>query len=210
MSTGINETISLAETDTLSPIDETRRRRILEGATRTFLNYGFQRTTMDDIARAAEMSRPALYLVFRNKTEIYRALAAGYLEGSLASARQALEGEGKLAERLEAAVAQSVIAMAEEFANAPHGAEILDMKNSLAGDIIATWFSAMRAAVAEAIERELRLSGVDLAARGHSPEGLAALFWHAVDGIKANLSDTDEKRAAVRALADLVARAVQP
>ena len=38
------------------------------------LAYGYSRTTMDDIARAAEMSRPALYLLFRNKAEIYRAM----------------------------------------------------------------------------------------------------------------------------------------
>jgi AcrR family transcriptional regulator len=58
----------------------TRRARILVGAMKVFLAYGFQRTTMDDIARAAEISRPALYLLFRNKTDIYRALASGFLE----------------------------------------------------------------------------------------------------------------------------------
>ena len=38
---------------------------------KVFLAYGFARTTMDDIARAADMSRPALYLLFKNKTDIY-------------------------------------------------------------------------------------------------------------------------------------------
>ncbi|TIX07369.1 MAG: helix-turn-helix transcriptional regulator, partial [Mesorhizobium sp.] len=35
-----------------------KRARILEGAMKVFLAYGFTRTTMDDIARAADMSRP--------------------------------------------------------------------------------------------------------------------------------------------------------
>ena len=56
-----------------------KRLRVLEGAMKVFLAYGFARTTMDDIARAADMSRPALYLLFRNKSEIYRAIAAAML-----------------------------------------------------------------------------------------------------------------------------------
>ena len=47
---------------------------------KVFLAYGYSRVTMDDIARAAEMSRPALYLLFRNKAEIYRAIGAMLLE----------------------------------------------------------------------------------------------------------------------------------
>ena len=37
-----------------------KRARILDGAMKVFLAYGFSRTTMDDIARAADISRPAL------------------------------------------------------------------------------------------------------------------------------------------------------
>ena len=73
-------------------IDDPKRARILERAMKVFLAYGFARTTMDDIARAAEVSRPALYLLFRNKTDIYRAIGAGLLEQSVETARMALQG----------------------------------------------------------------------------------------------------------------------
>ena len=46
-----------------------KRAHVLGCATKVFLAYGFARTTMDDIARAAEMSRPALYLLFKNTRE---------------------------------------------------------------------------------------------------------------------------------------------
>jgi AcrR family transcriptional regulator len=51
-----------------------RRQRIMDGAMAVVLRYGFQRTTMDDVAKEAGISRPALYLLFKNKTEIYQAL----------------------------------------------------------------------------------------------------------------------------------------
>ncbi|MEO1613491.1 MAG: helix-turn-helix domain-containing protein, partial [Pseudomonadota bacterium] len=50
-----------------------RRARILESAVGVFGRYGFKRCSMEDIAEAAGMSRPALYQHFKNKTEIFRA-----------------------------------------------------------------------------------------------------------------------------------------
>ena len=49
---------------------------------KVFLTYGYARVTMEDIARAAEISRPALYLLFKNKADIYRAIGAALLEQS--------------------------------------------------------------------------------------------------------------------------------
>ncbi len=53
---------------------------ILEAAFQTFFQYGVKRATMDDIARAAGMSRPALYLVYRNKADIFRACVIAMTE----------------------------------------------------------------------------------------------------------------------------------
>ena len=75
---------------------EFRRAHVLASATKVFLAYGFAKATMDDIARAAEMSRPAIYLHFKNKTDIYRSIALDMLTLSAAQAK---------AESLVAAVA---------------------------------------------------------------------------------------------------------
>jgi AcrR family transcriptional regulator len=65
-----------------------KRGTILAAAFDVFINYGFRKTSMDDIARAAGMSRPALYQVFRNKTEIFRAASLSILENVGHEARQ--------------------------------------------------------------------------------------------------------------------------
>ncbi len=190
--------------------DDLKRQRILERAARVFLAYGIQRTTMDDIAKAAEMSRPALYLLFRNKIDIYQAIALSYFDASAASARRVLAGDGPIGERLNLLLETSMFAMMEEFMRSPHGHEILDMKNQLAGDVLADWKAEITSLVAEALDRAARDSGVDLAARGYSAETLASLFWDAIEGMKARLKNLDELRAAARGLVSVVARAVTP
>lgn len=194
--------------DTSASPDDLKRQRILERAAKVFLAYGIQRTTMDDIAKAAEMSRPALYLLFRNKIDIYQAIALSYFDASVADARQVLADDGPIDERLNLLLERSIFAMMEEFMRSPHGPEILDMKNQLAAEMLAGWKKTMAGFVAEALDRAARDSGVDLAARGYSAETLASLFWDAIEGMKARLQNLDELRAAARSLVSVVARAV--
>jgi AcrR family transcriptional regulator len=48
--------------------------KILHAAKSVFLKYGYTKTTMHDIAEAAGISRPGLYLIYSKKEEIYNAL----------------------------------------------------------------------------------------------------------------------------------------
>jgi AcrR family transcriptional regulator len=186
-----------------------KRARILDGAMKVFLAYGFSRTTMDDIARAAEMSRPALYLAFRNKTEIYRALAAAVLEKSAAGARTTLSGDGPFAERLMAAIETCLIGMLRAIKESPHGAEILDMKNTLAADLHAGWRSRLAAAFAAAIEAEAEARGMKLANRGLSPELLADLLLDGLEGMKMRITDPDEQRRVAHGLVRVLETVLQ-
>lgn len=195
----------LPSTDT-----DPKRARVLDGAMRVFLNYGFSRTTMDDIARAAEMSRPALYLLFRNKSDIFRAIATAMLEQSAETTCTELEAEGPFAERMMAAIDRSFIAMMGLITGSAHGAELLDMKNSLACDIAASWRDGMRRHIAGAIAREAGRGGVDLAAQGLSADGLADLLLDGLEGIKARISVPDRQRDAARCLVRTIERAIRP
>ena len=47
--------------------DDPRRSRVLEAALGVFLRYGFRKTSMDEVARAADLSRQGLYLQFATK-----------------------------------------------------------------------------------------------------------------------------------------------
>jgi TetR/AcrR family transcriptional regulator, transcriptional repressor of aconitase len=52
-------------------LDEKRRTQILEAALYCFLTFGFAKTSMDDIAKRAGVSRPLIYLKFKNKDELF-------------------------------------------------------------------------------------------------------------------------------------------
>lgn len=188
---------------------DTKRARIIEGAMRVFLAYGYQRTTMDDIARAAEVSRPALYLLFRNKADIYREIGTGLLENSVETARIALGANAPFAERMTTAIERSLIDMIRTFSQSPHGAEILDMKNSLAGDLVASWRSRLSGHLAGAIGAQAACEGSDLAARGLTAQALADLLLDGLEGMKMRIGDPDEQSRAARGLVRVIELALR-
>jgi len=187
-----------------------KRARILEGAMKMFCAYGFSRTTMDDIARSSEISRPALYLLFKNKTDIYRAIGASLVGSSVELAGRALLDEGTFAERMMLAIESGLISLFAEIAGSPHGAEILDMKNTLAADLTADWRAALSDRIAAAIAAEADRTGVDLAARGLTAGALAEMLLDGLEGMKSRLSEPGAQREAARSLVRVVELAIRP
>jgi AcrR family transcriptional regulator len=77
-----------------------KARLVLEKAPEVFRRYGFARTTMGDIAAAAGISRPALYLLFPNKKEVYGAVVKSTSEKSLQAIQEGLRDEWPLEKKL--------------------------------------------------------------------------------------------------------------
>lgn len=55
---------------------EQRRNEILNAAEKVFFSKGFNYATMDEVAEAAELSKGTLYLYFKNKEDLYFAIAS--------------------------------------------------------------------------------------------------------------------------------------
>lgn len=51
---------------------ESRAAALLDAAVGVFARFGYRKTSMDDVARAAGVSRQGLYLSFANKEELFR------------------------------------------------------------------------------------------------------------------------------------------
>ena len=63
--------------NTLHPLDEetnSKRRPILEGARRVFMDLGFDGASMNEIARAAGVSKGTLYVYFADKSRLFEAI----------------------------------------------------------------------------------------------------------------------------------------
>ena len=79
-----------------------RRQQIMVAAKRVFSENGFNKATMEDIAKEAELSPGTLYLYFKNKDELYASLTLRVLQYMNIRLNQ-IEGEDKqtTAERIQ-------------------------------------------------------------------------------------------------------------
>ncbi|WP_338529686.1 helix-turn-helix domain-containing protein [Nitratireductor thuwali] len=165
-------------------VTDPRRARIVHAALEVFLAYGFSRTTMDDIARAAKLSRPALYLLFRNKADIFRAVGAALLEQSCVQAEEALKEGGTLDERLMKALDKALFHLTRMVDASPHGQELIDVENRIAADIVAEWRERLVRLFARAIAEEAAQRGTDLEAADMPPDELAAMLFDVLEGMR--------------------------
>ncbi|MFE9329021.1 TetR/AcrR family transcriptional regulator [Streptomyces sp. NPDC006925] len=84
-----------------------RRTAVLDAALPTFARFGYRKTSMEEVARAAQISRPGLYFLFSSKEELFRAAVIQVLERDLAAAEHVLADTGRpLPERLAEAFDQ--------------------------------------------------------------------------------------------------------
>jgi AcrR family transcriptional regulator len=61
--------------------DSAKRRQIIEGARGVFLSQGFDAASMNDIARAAGVSKGTLYVYFKHKEQLFEAIVGQECEG---------------------------------------------------------------------------------------------------------------------------------
>ncbi|MGW3512586.1 TetR/AcrR family transcriptional regulator [Streptomyces sp. NPDC000994] len=70
--------------------DAQRREQVLAAALTVFATFGYRKTSMDAVARAADISRPGLYFLFSSKEELFRETMRQELDRALGDVRAAL------------------------------------------------------------------------------------------------------------------------
>ena len=73
------------------PAGEARREQLLEVALTVFARHGYRKTSMDDIAQAAGVSRQGLYLHFETKEDLFRAAVRHSIRRAHVAVAAALE-----------------------------------------------------------------------------------------------------------------------
>jgi len=85
--------------------DGARKSRILDSAIQVFGRLGYRKTTMDDLAEAAQISKQGLYLHFPSKQDVFEQAIKKYLDDGLALVEAELSrADAPLAERLSGAM----------------------------------------------------------------------------------------------------------
>jgi AcrR family transcriptional regulator len=180
-----------------------RRAAILDAARAVFLRYGFKKTSMDDLARAAGLSRQGLYLHYRTKEELFRAAVQHLIEATRAAGKAALAGDDDIEARLLAAFEAVHGLSIGQFAP-EHMAELLATTLQIVGPVYAEYEAGFVADVARA------LRGAGVAARwkdvGVSAQDLAEHLHDASYGIKHRVATPAEYRDHMRVAVRVVCR----
>jgi AcrR family transcriptional regulator len=177
-----------------NPSIEDRRTRVVTAAISAFSLHGYRRCAMADIAAAAGMSRPALYLLFPGKEAVFHAVAEALLADAAIAAEQAWPEAADPVEGLFGAIVAKDLPIHRLCHASDHADEILAVAASLTGDL----HQASAARFEAFLAKRLAATGRTEAA------GLARMLVAAATGLKhAGLPETDYL-ADVRRLAGLI------
>jgi AcrR family transcriptional regulator len=102
-----------------------RRSKILTAARWCFLNFGFAKTSFEEIARRAGLSRTLLYRIFKDKEDIFRAVFEDWLVSRHPAAKKAANGPGNANERLLSVCRLMAIEPWAEMVGSAMGSEFL-------------------------------------------------------------------------------------
>jgi AcrR family transcriptional regulator len=148
-----------------APAEDSRRTLLLETALGVFARYGFRKTSMDEVAQAAQISRQGLYLHFANKEELFRATVRHAIEGSLTGATRALAADTPLSDRLIGAFDEWVGRYIGRFA--ADASDLMEAAEALLGTMLVDHEKLL----VEAIATAMRDAGLVAA---YKPAGLTA------------------------------------
>ena len=139
---------------------------------------------MEDIAKAADMSRPALYLLFKNKTDIFRSLSEAFHAKTLHAVDQALAENTPVQMRISAAVTARMTALYALAHDSAHGPELFDVNQSTSGDINAKADDDFLGKLTEALHTSLSSREISGGPDNMAARELAQLILASAIGLK--------------------------
>jgi AcrR family transcriptional regulator len=161
---------------------------------RTFARFGYRKTSMDDIAREAQISRPGLYFLFSSKAKLFGAAADHGIKQDLQDAQEALQTPGRpLSERIVDAF--------DSWAGRYVG-PLQDVSAVLDGN--PDFLGPVARSGPDRFEQMLITALQDAGSR--EPDAVAQTLISASIGIKHQVTSRDEYRARMASATDLLTR----
>jgi AcrR family transcriptional regulator len=190
------------------PQIDTKEAAILRAAFECFARYGLRRTSMADIAEGAGMSRPALYLHYSGKEDIFNALVRIHFETSEKAVERVLAKPGPASEVLLAVFHAIDGEAVEAMLNSPHADEILSANGPFTQAAVQEAHARITSHIARWIEigvaeGRFSLDGLHATANEFAVAVMATKF-----GIKSFAKDFADYRAAQDRVAAIFGKAL--
>jgi TetR/AcrR family acrAB operon transcriptional repressor len=142
------------------------RDRILDAAMLVFRRQGFRRSSIEQAAEAAGLTRQALYHHFKSREELFRAVIERLHENALAAEIAAGEATekagGSLADTLIAEITARIGQLIAPLEGSPHVEELFSEHLLQARDIYQKYAARYAAQLTSTIERVCRKQGLAL------------------------------------------------
>lgn len=171
-----------------------KKEKVLDAALTQFVRYGFRRTTMGDIAGAAEISRPAVYLLYPNKEEIFRAVIVRFFERSLLTGQKRVNRADSLEGRIRAVLETWVIDPYKVICQSPQAGELYESTYSFTADLRQRVLQLFETQLTQVFDESPEVDSAALARLGLSTEQIACLLAHGTLDLKrwvSNLAELD-------------------
>ena len=162
-----------------------KRHAVISAAQEVFRRYGFERTTMGDLAERAGMSRPALYLVFPTKVEIFKAMVEHESNDIMAAIQDGLADRPTLRAKLAFACDRVIVRNFEFVRRYPDAWDMF----TPGFDCVEAAFGRFQTMVEGLIDTPSRASPLNIA-----PAELARTFVVAIRGFPDFANDVEDLR----------------
>lgn len=201
-----SENSGVAADDTSGRIDQ-----IADAALRLFARYGYKRTSMDDIAKEAGLAKATLYLHFKGKDDVFRAMLALLGRRVDARCREVLTSKAAFPERLTALLRAHFATAFESLGTGEHLVELKAVIASIAGQELLVFEDIFVRHARTLIEGAQAKGEISLKRTGLNSTMLINTLMQAAAGAKLGLlpscADYGQR---LDAIASVMAAAVQP
>lgn len=172
-----------AEPATRRPRSAARKDLIIEAALDQFRHYGVRGASLEQIAKAAGVSRPALYHHFASKEELFRETARSVQDDVLAKVRHAASQAGSVHERLDRMMAIKCRDMHEAMWRSRHGDELFDQSNRLCADLVSQYRNSFASEIGGVIASGVEAKELDLKHLKLTPDTAGDLLFYSSEGL---------------------------
>ncbi len=184
---------------------QSKEEKILTSAREVFVRYGFKRTTMSDLAEAAQMSRPALYLIYSSKEEVFRSLVTQVFNELLHEVHVGLSKHEDVADKLTFAFEVWCVGPFEITQVSPDARDILESGYEFATEIITQAFSDFENILSDVLRPMVNSQTEKLL----SSEQLAHILTTAIVGFKESATSAVQLRQMIQGLISVVLAGLQ-
>jgi AcrR family transcriptional regulator len=182
-----------------------RRESLLQTAIGVFLRYGYKKTSMDDLARAADLSRQGLYLHFATKEALFKEAVIDLTKRSLAAMRTALARDDLT---IEDRLLGAFVAFKSHAAGSDMPREHLDELLATATQLVGPVIAELERTVVADLTQFMQSSGIaaEWKSAGLTAKDLAQHLNAASYGIKHQVQTLDEYKARMLVAVRIVCR----